>query len=283
MNQNLIYLEEKIKYNSVEVYLYIIRFPTNLQEQKQLMQIIKSKNIQIIYYFGTQSFIYENLFVPNISLEKEEDKEKVIQNMKEDLTKKQNNIGLMCTKTFEKSLQIYFHYMVKIELKKFEDFNLKLFEQIWTQEQLKLMYEQFNNNKKITIFDYNLLLTNSNIGSQISKEQIQSQVVSSEQPQKELISQSLNDDTLMQKGSQQQSQLQQKSNILGLDDQVISEILPVSHFFQNSQLSEITESENNNRSNRSTQHLLRFESKYKLPQTITFVNFIPKNGFRCLE
>ncbi|CAD8206918.1 unnamed protein product [Paramecium pentaurelia] len=280
MNQNLIYLEEMIQRNSFILYLYIIRFPTNLQEQQQLIQIIKNQNIQIIYYFGTQSFIFENLHVPNISLEKEEQREQVIQKMKTELTKQNNNIGLMCTKTCEKSLQIYFHYMVQIEQRKFEDFNFKLFEQIWTQEQLKLMYEQINNNKKITIFDYNLLLTNSNIGSQISREQIQSQVVSSEQPQKELISQSLNDDNLMQKGSQQQSSIQQKSNILGLDDQVISEILPVSHFFQNSQLSEITNSENNIR---STQHSLRFESKYQLPQSITFVNFIPKNGFRCLE
>ncbi|CAD8192586.1 unnamed protein product [Paramecium octaurelia] len=274
MNSSIIYLLEKIQHNDLTVYLYILRLPVQPLEYQQLIETIKKNNIKVIFYFGKSSLVLKNQ--SGIKLQQVTQDEKVLQDMQVELINKKSNIGLMCSETCETSLQMYFHYMVKIEKKNLSYFENHAQWHICPIDQLRQLYEEIQKSENINIFDYNLLKTNSNIGSKLSNVSCQSEIVTKELPR-------YDQDRCESFVQNSQVTSQKFSKILTIEDQVKSEFYPI----VTPPLSKIEKAVDPDPNKVDIavppQHQLRFDDQYQLPGRISFIHFIPQYGFRCLE
>ncbi|CAK59831.1 unnamed protein product (macronuclear) [Paramecium tetraurelia] len=274
MNSSTIFLQEKIQHNDLTVNLYILRLPTQLQEHQQLIETVKRNSIKVIFYFGTSSLVLKNQ--SGIKIQQVIQDEKALQSMQVELINNKSNIGLMCTETCETSLQMYFHYMVKIEKKNLSYFENHAQWHVCPIDQLRQLYEEIHKSQNINIFDYNLLKTNSNIGSKLSNDFVQSEIITKELPR---------DEQCRCESYINNSQVasQKFSKILPEEDQVISELYPMKTPSLSCSKMAVNPDPNPVEKVVQPQHLLKFDDQYQLPNSITFIHFIPQDGFRCLE
>ncbi|CAD8095784.1 unnamed protein product [Paramecium primaurelia] len=285
MNTDPIYLEEKIQHSLLVVYLYVLRLPTQHSEIRQLNETISKNKIKTIFYSGTQplQILVDQLF--NVS--QETSMSKIIQDIHEELIKKQSNVGLICSQQCAISLKIYFHYMVAIELKKFQDLRLNLFQPYFSIEQLQQDYNEINRNLNRIVLGEDSNLPNSFLNQSKNK----SEIINLVQQRSQLKTLQITNSHRIFNGYQkeQSNQLSNRSRmILGKDDQVISELVQsdimIPPFI--SLLESSIEAESSIKSIQNIQINCiqpNVKKQYKLPQSIQFVPFIPIDGFKCLQ
>ncbi|CAD8117960.1 unnamed protein product [Paramecium sonneborni] len=333
MISDAIYLDEKITHSLLVVHLYILRLPQKLSDYQELNEIIRKKEIKVIFNVGTSAL--QKIQVEKLQNLSEENKiEETVNKIHQELIINKSNIGLICSESCQKSLQIYFHYMVMIEQTEFEKIQLQLFKHVFSQKELKSMYDEIKRNQNLLSF--NLFNTNSQIDYKLSN--ISSAIINIEQRKSNVINPSItsaNQHRIFNGHQVPTFTNESRMRILGKEDQIESKIeelgfiLPPFQSLQDSQV--INEQINNIQTNpqiiqqtnpqtiqqlnpqihletipqknpqiiisqqnpqnldyKNTptareQHSLKFENEYKLPQSITFIHFIPSEGFKCLE
>ncbi|CAD8095786.1 unnamed protein product [Paramecium primaurelia] len=177
--------------------------------------------------------------------------------------------------------------MVAIELKKFQDLRLNLFQPYFSIEQLQQDYNEINRNLNRIVLGEDSNLPNSFLNQSKNK----SEIINLVQQRSQLKTLQITNSHRIFNGYQkeQSNQLSNRSRmILGKDDQVISELVQsdimIPPFI--SLLESSIEAESSIKSIQNIQINCiqpNVKKQYKLPQSIQFVPFIPIDGFKCLQ
>ncbi|CAD8200136.1 unnamed protein product [Paramecium octaurelia] len=189
----------------------------------------------------------------------------------------------MCNERCETSLKIYLNFMVCIEQKNFDQLRLNLFDKVFSIEQLTQYYDDIKKNQKNT-----LIQPKPSVIDPLKKIDRE---LNNEQPSFEIKIPQITNNHRIFNGYQKEDQnyLSERSRmILGREDQVISELYqsdiiipPYIGLLEDSIKAESVVNSIRNISINSQQPL--FQKEYKLPTTIQFFPYIPKDGFRCFE
>ncbi|CAD8200140.1 unnamed protein product [Paramecium octaurelia] len=277
MNSDLIYLEEKIRHSMSSFSLFVLRLP---KQPLEINEIISKNKIKAIFYAGTQHLQIQVDRLFNVS---GTPMEKIVEDIHEQLIQYESNVGLMCNERCETSLKIYLNFMVCIEQKNFDQLRLNLFDKVFSIEQLTQYYDDIKKNQKNT-----LIQPKPSVIDPLKKIDRE---LNNEQPSFEIKIPQITNNHRIFNGYQKEDQnyLSERSRmILGREDQVISELYqsdiiipPYIGLLEDSIKAESVVNSIRNISINSQQPL--FQKEYKLPTTIQFFPYIPKDGFRCFE